>query len=167
MLFLIESEVIIIIKEGYLYHIKEDFFIVANDNTLLKNHFDNTRPMYLALKNNEILWLVPLSSKISKYQKIINQKIKKYGKCKSILIRKIGGKYQAVLLQNAFPIIEKYIDHIHMQKNIPTAAVSSVKKEIKSNLKELLILKSKGFDLFFTNIDYIEKIMKQELICKK
>ena len=83
------------------------------------------------------------------------------------MIRKIVGKYQAVLLQNSFPIIEKYIDYIHIQKNIPTAAVSSVKKEIKSNLKELLILKSKEFDLFFTNIDYIEKIMMQELICKK
>jgi len=35
------------------------------------------------------MWFIPLSSKVNKYKKIINNKVKKYGCCDGILIRKI------------------------------------------------------------------------------
>ena len=51
-----------------------------------------------------------VGSKVDKYQKIIETKIKKYGSCKSIMISEIANKPAAILIQNAFPILEKYIE---------------------------------------------------------
>ena len=45
--------------------------------------------IYLAIKDNNILWFIPLSTKIEKYKSIIENKVKKYGQCKSILIKKL------------------------------------------------------------------------------
>ena len=80
------------IQTGYLYHIKDEFFDKINDKKLMINH-DNghSRPSYLAIKDGNILWFIPLSTKIEKYKKEINKKTKKYGKCKTILVKEIAG----------------------------------------------------------------------------
>ena len=47
------------IKEGYVYHIKNDYFELVNDDKLMKNHEGNsTRPNYFCVKmnNEDILW---------------------------------------------------------------------------------------------------------------
>ena len=73
---------------GYLYHIKDEFFDKINAKSVMINHKNgHSRPSYLAIKDGKILWFIPLSSKIQKYQKIVNRKIKKYGECKTILIK--------------------------------------------------------------------------------
>lgn len=55
------------IQTGYLYHIKDDFFNVVNDKGLMVNHENgNTRPTYLTIKDGDILWFIPLSSKVDK-----------------------------------------------------------------------------------------------------
>ena len=77
------------IKEGYLYHIKDEFFDIVNDSTLMSNHEKGRqRPTYFVIKDKEILWFIPLSSKVDKYKKIVEHKIKNHGKCETILIRK-------------------------------------------------------------------------------
>ena len=92
------------IKTGYLYHIKDEFFDVVKDNSLMQNHEKGKkRPTYFTIKEKEILWFIPISTKIEKYQKIIDKKIEKYGFCNTILIRKIADQDSAILLQNAFP----------------------------------------------------------------
>ena len=81
------------IKTGYIYHIKDSFFEKINDKGLMINHENGkSRPTYFTIKDKDILWFIPLSSKVDKYQSIINNKIKKYGECKSILIRKIANE---------------------------------------------------------------------------
>lgn len=101
------------IKSGYLYQIKDEFFDIVNDNSLMQNHEKGKkRPTYFTIKDREILWFIPISSKVDKYQKIIDKKINKYGFCNTILIEKIFDKPSAILIQNAFPILEKYIDHV-------------------------------------------------------
>ena len=71
------------------------------------------RPTYFTIKDKNILWFIPLSSKVDKYKKIIDKKIEKYGSCDTIYIRKILGEDSAILFQNAFPTLEKYIAHVH------------------------------------------------------
>ena len=71
------------IQTGYLYHIKDEFFTKINDKGLMINHESgHSRPSYLAIKDDKLLWFIPLSSKIDKYNVIIQNKIKKYGSCK-------------------------------------------------------------------------------------
>jgi len=76
-----------------IYHIKDEFFDKINDNGLMINHENgHARPTYFTIKDRDILWFIPLSSKISKYKPIIDRKIKKYGQCKSIMICEVAGK---------------------------------------------------------------------------
>lgn len=85
------------------------------------------------IKDKDIFWFIPLSSKVSKYQSIIDKKIKKYGSCKSIMICEIAGKKSVILLQNAFPTLEKYIDHPHIVNGKPLKVIDSLKNEISTN----------------------------------
>ena len=102
------------IKTGFLYHINDEYFDVVNDERLMQNYEKGKkRPTYFTIKDNDILWFIPISSKIDKYKKIIDKKIEKYGFCNTILIEKIFDEDSAILLQNAFPTLEKYIDHVH------------------------------------------------------
>ena len=62
------------VKSGYLYHIKDKFFDIMDDKNLMINHEKGKkRPTYFVFKE-EILWFIPLSSNIEKYQKIIDKK---------------------------------------------------------------------------------------------
>ena len=138
------------IKEGYLYHISRDFFELVDDPNLSINHSGvHSRPSYFLVKYKELLWFIPLSSKVEKYKKLSENTKRKYGKCNTILIRKIANKESAILLQNAFPTLPKY--------------PKGLQKEILENFNILMDLKKRGLYTFFTNVDKIETIMYQEL----
>ena len=153
------------VQTGYIYHIKDEFFDKINDKGLMINHENGrSRPTYFTIKDKNILWFIPLSSKIEKYKKIVDNKMKKYGRCDTILIREILGKESVILLQNAFPTLEKYIDHVHLLSNgKPAKVVASLKEEILQNFEYLLKLKSKNINLFFTDIDKIKMQMLEEM----
>ena len=151
------------VKTGYIYHIKDEFFDKINDKGLMINHENGkARPTYFTIKDGNILWFIPLSSKVDKYQEIINKKITKYGSCKSIMISEIANKPSVILIQNAFPILEKYIDHPHMIDGKPLKVIDSLKDEILNNFKYLMELKKSGRNLFFPNIDRIKEIILEE-----
>ena len=135
-----------------------------NNNGLMINHENGrSRPTYFTIKDKDILWFIPLSSKVDKYQKIIETKTKKYGSCKSIMISEIANKPAAILIQNAFPILEKYIDHPHMVDGKQLRVIDTLKKEILNNFKYLMELKKSGRNLFFPDIDRIKEIILEEL----
>ncbi len=130
---------------------------------MINHENGHARPTYFTIRDKDILWFIPLSSKVSKYKKVIEQKVKKYGSCKSIMIREIAGDDSVILLQNAFPTLEKYIDHPHIINGKPLRVIDSTKDEILNNFKYLLALKKQGINLFFPDIDAIKKIMLDEL----
>lgn len=152
------------VQTGYLYHIKDEFFDVVNDDNLMTNHErGKKRPTYFTIKDGVILWFIPLSSKVEKYQKIIDKKNKKYGFCNTIFVRKILEEESVILFQNAFPTLEKYIDHVHTSNGAPAKVGTLLKNEILNNFKNLLKLKSRGYNVFFTDIDKIKEQMLKEL----
>lgn len=152
------------VKTGYIYHIKDEYFDKINDKSLMINHENGrARPTYFTIKDKDILWFIPLSSKVSKYQPIIDKKVKKYGDCRSIMIREIANKKSVILLQNAFPTLEKYIDHPHTINGAPSRVGDNLKDEILANFNSLLALKKQGINLFFTDIDKIKEMMLEEL----
>ena len=152
------------VQTGYIYHIKDDFFDKINDKGLMINHENGrARPTYFPIRDKDILWFIPLSSKISKYQPIIDKKIEKYGSCKSIMISKIANKKSVILLQNAFPTLEKYIDHPHTINGAPVRVADNLKDEILENFNSLLALKKQGINLFFADIDKIKEKMLDEI----
>ena len=152
------------IKTGYLYHIKDEYFDFVNDENLMQNHEKGKkRPTYFTIKDKDILWFIPVSSKIDKYMKIVDKKVKKYGFCNTILIEKIFDKYSAILLQNAFPTLEKYIDHVHTVDGKPARVPEKLEKIILDNFKTLMKLHNRGIKVFFTDIDKIKNTILEEL----
>lgn len=152
------------VQTGYIYHIKNSFFEKVDDKGLMSNHENgHARPTYFTIKDKDILWFIPLSSKVEKYQKIIDKKIEKYGSCRTIMIRKIAGQDSAILLQNAFPTLEKYIDHPHILNGKPLKVVDVLRDEILDNFKYMIASKEMGRNLFFTDIDKIKNIMLEDL----
>lgn len=152
------------IKTGYLYHIKDEYFDVVDDDSLMQNHEKGKkRPTYFTIKDKDILWFIPISSKVDKYKKIINKKIERYGFCNTIIIRKIADEDAAILLQNAFPTLEKYIDHPHTINGAPVRVADNLKNEILENFNSLLALKKQGINLFFADIDKIKEKMLDEI----
>ena len=152
------------IKTGYLYHIKDEYFDVVNDETLMQNHErGEKRPTYFTIKDKNILWFIPISSKIDKYQKIVDKKIEKYGFCNTILIEKIFDEDAAILLQNAFPTLEQYIDHIHTVNGSPARVSEKLEEMILKNFRNLMKLHTRGIKVFFTDIDKLKEKMLEEI----
>lgn len=140
------------------------FFDIVNDDNLMQNHEKGKkRPTYFTIKDNDILWFIPISSKIDKYKKIIDKKIEKYGFCNTILIEKIFDEESAILLQNAFPTLEKYIDHVHTIDGKPARVPEKLEQIIYDNFKELMKLNTRGIKVFFTDIDKMKEQMLEEL----
>ena len=155
------------VETGYIYHIKDEFFDRVNAKGLMINHENGrSRPTYFTIRDNDILWFVPLSSKVDKYKQIIDNKIKKYGECRTILIEKIANRECVILLQNAFPTLEKYIAHPHIVNGKPLKVIDTTKNQILSNFNYMLSMKQEGLNLFFTDIDKIKEIMLEELYVK-
>ncbi len=151
------------IKTGYLYHIKDEYFDIVNDESLMQNHErGKKRPTYFTIRDDNILWFIPVSSKVIKYQKIIDKKIEKYVFCNTIIIRKIANENAAILLQNAFPTLEKYIDHVHTIDGVPLRVPTDLQNEIKILFKNMIGLKKRGTNLFFTDIDKLKEKMLEE-----
>jgi len=71
------------IRQGYSYHIKDEFFELVQDKYLMSNKEQgNYWPYYYAIqdkKNPELYWMIPISSQAEKYKGIIEKK--RYGKC--------------------------------------------------------------------------------------
>mgnify|MGYP001855179026 CR=1 FL=1 len=104
-----------------------------------------------------------MSSKVEKYKKLSENTKRKYGKCNTILIRRIANKESAILLQNAFPTLPKYLSHPHTVNGKPYKVSKVLQKEILDNFNILMDLKKRGLYTFFTNVDKIEEMMYREL----
>ncbi len=155
------------IRQGYSYHIKDEFFNMVQDNYLMSNKENgNYRPHFYAIqdKNNASLyWMIPISSQIEKYKNIIEKKMKRYGKCNTIVIGKFAGKENAFLIQNTFPIISKYFDHIHTIENKPVTVHDELNKILTQNLSEILAMYHRGIKLIYTDIDKIKAVIEKEI----
>ena len=126
----------------------------------------NYRPHFYAVqdkKNSELYWMIPISSQVEKYKEIIEKKKQRYGKCNTIVIGKFAGKENAFLIQNAFPIIEKYLDHIHTIQGQPIMVHKELNKVLVKSLQDILAMYDWGIKLFFTNVQEIRRIMEQKL----
>lgn len=135
-----------LLETGYVYHIKDEYFELAKDKRLMKNHENgNSRPTYFCIKNDnsKILWFIPMSSKVEKYRKLQKEKMQKNGVCDTIVIGKYRRKDSAFLIQNIFPITEKYIDHIDTIRNQVVSVVEGTQKEITSKVNKIFKLKSR------------------------
>ena len=112
-----------IVDEFYTVHDKEHKLMKNKESLDGKEH---GRPCFYAFsdkKNPSILWCVPISSQVDKYTRIYNHKLDKQKekgvktpKCNTIRFGEVMGVKKAFLIQNMFPIIDKYIGEIYINR---------------------------------------------------
>ncbi len=98
-------------KTGF-YIIKDKFFEDMSDPYLKGNKAEN-RPHYYCFEDAKtgVYWMIPLSSRIEKYKRIVEQKEKAGKPCDIIHIVKLDDNLEsAFLIQDMFPITDKYIE---------------------------------------------------------
>ncbi len=152
-------------KEGYVYHIKDEYFKKVNDPNLMQNKENgNYRPTFYCMRDQKtsLLWLVPLSSRVEKYLSIYEKQQKKYGNCLTIVMGEYDGKPAAFLLQNMFPITEKYLDHMHTRNNNPVPVKFSIQSEVRTKMKRILQLHARGKKIVFSDISKLQTLMLNE-----
>lgn len=109
------------------------YFDVAQDDKLMRNYEGGAyRPTYFCLedKRSDLLWVIPMSARLEKYRTIISRDVARYVACLKILIARYGDEESAFLLQNMFPILPKYIDHVHTIGRLPMAVNPDVQMEL-------------------------------------
>ncbi|MDL2302384.1 hypothetical protein LJC58_08520 [Lachnospiraceae bacterium OttesenSCG-928-D06] len=106
---------------GNTYFVDDIFFNKINDPYLKTNHKTTSRPHYFAFKDpyTSLYWLVPCSSQIAKFEKIISQKKQQHKPTDAIKIIKIQGKITALLFQDMFPISSDYITSQYIRNGQP------------------------------------------------
>ena len=156
-----------IVTEGCFYHIKNDYFSVANEKTLMSNYENGGyRPHYFAVRDSSnlaIFWMIPVSSQFEKYKALYDNITAKYHRCTKIVLGKCGGKDAAFLIQNAFPITQDYLDHIHTLQGKPLMLHATTAKNICDCLNSNLRLHKCGINLFFADIDRLLQLMANHL----
>jgi hypothetical protein len=154
------------IKPGYVYHIKDLYFDRAKDDNLMRNHEGGGyRPTYFCVKDIKtgLLWVIPMSSRVDKYQPIVDKDIARHGRCLKIYIGEYANRRNAFLFQNMFPILPQYFSHIHTIQKNPVPVNQQLQTMLDRNFRDILRLHKRGAKVIFTDIDRLEKLMQEEL----
>lgn len=116
-------------KEGYVYHIKDEYFEKVNDDMLMQNKENGTyRPTFYCLKDEKtsLLWMVPLSSRVDKFRAIHDKQAKNdpknANKPDNIIAKMIEGRLKKEMkefclvdqpyVKDGDLTVQKYIDSV-------------------------------------------------------
>ena len=155
-------------KDCTFYFLKDEYFKDFPSKGLLQNKETTNgthhgRPYYYIFKdkNSDIYWMIPISSKVDKYQKIYDEKISKYGKCDNIVFGDVSYKKRVFLIQNMCPATSKYIKDQYMISNKPVTISKHLQKELYIKDSRILhLVETRDAKLIFPDV----KKIKQELI---
>ena len=159
------------IDVGCFYFIKDSFFDVIDDPELMQNKENgNKRPCYYCFKSkeyNNIICFIPVSTKVDKYQKIYDNKIRKQiklGKKPSIdtiVFGNVANTYSAFLIQNMFPVTEEYIESQYIKNKVAIKLSNKLQEEIIYKASKVLNLYNLGMkNIIFSDIDRILEQLK-------
>lgn len=156
------------IMTGSLYFVSNDFFVKIQDPYLKINYEDTKRPHYFAFRDSEtgLYWLVPCSSKIEKFEHLIQKKQEQHKPTDTIKIVKVFGRKTVLLFQDMFPVIARYIDDQYIKGGQPVKiADPKLIQELEKNARKIINLLHRGVRFTPTQPDIIkiEKIMLEEL----
>lgn len=156
------------ITAGAVYFVQDAFFEKVNDPYLKINYESTKRPHYFALQDLEtsLFWLVPCSSKVEKFERILAQKKERHKPTDTIQIVRIQDRKTALLFQDMFPIADSYIDSPYIRGGQPVyIADPKVVQELEKTARKVIKLLRRGIRFTPTQPDVarIEKLMLAEL----
>jgi len=156
------------ITVGHFYFVDDSFFEKVQDPYLKINYEYSYRPHYFPFvdENTGLLWLVPCSSRVEKFEKIIAKKKEKHKPVDAIKIVTLFDDKTVLLFQDMFPVTEKYIknEYIKGGHSVKIADPDTVAMLEKTAAKIVKMI-HKGVKFTPTQPDAvrIEQIMLDEL----
>lgn len=157
---------------GNFYFLNDSYFTDFTDGMLMSNKETvqgtaHDRPCFYAIydESTTLYWLIPFSSKVSKFKSIYQKKIDRHGKCDTIAFGNVLGHEKAFLIQNMCPVLPCYIknEYIDSAANVPVRLDGVFEKELITKAKKVLALQRKGIKLIFPDVLQIEKELIQKL----
>ena len=130
----------------------------------LKGNKEGNRPHYYCFEdmNTGIYWMIPLSSRIEKYKRIIEKKEKAGKPCDIIHIVKLDdSRVGAFLIQDMFPITEEYIEREYtIAGNHMMLTSEHTAREIETKARKVLGMLKRGIKFTPTQPDVMEILEK-------
>lgn len=156
------------IKIGYVYFVSDDFFDKVKDPFLKINYETTKRPHYFAFRDEgtSLYWLVPCSSRIEKFEHILQAKREQHKPTDTIKIVTIQDRKTALLFQDMFPIRDTYIENQYIRGGQPVyIANPKVVQELEKTARKVIKLLRRGIRFTPTQPDVrrIERLMLDEL----
>lgn len=65
------------------------------------------------------------------------------------------------LIQNAFPITEQFIDHLHIEQGGPVQISQTLEQEIRSKLYRVLSVHRRTGGILFTDVERVMKVLDE------
>ena len=136
------------------FYIVSDRFFDDFPDPYLKGNKREQRPHYYCLvdKKTNLKWFIPMSSRVEKYQKIIDSKVKNGKPCDILHIAKLDSETESVfLIQDMFPITDEYIEreytvaqnHLRVtNKNLATTIEKKAKRVLNMLRKNIKFTKT-------------------------
>nr|DAX47787.1 MAG TPA: hypothetical protein [Caudoviricetes sp.] len=155
-------------QEGHFYFINDQYFIDFPDKCLMQNKETiagvvHDRPSFLSFTDlsTGLQWMIPISSRVSKYRNIYNRKTANGKKCDTIAFGDVLGQERAFLIQNMCPITPEYIKNEYLDSvtRIPVRLSGNKEAEIIQKARKVLSLvkqKNMAF-LIFPDVLTIER----------
>lgn len=151
--------------QEHFYFLKDEYCEKYGTYSVMKNKEtingkEHKRPCFYAIKDrvDDIYWMIPISSQITKYQNVLNQKLQKYSVYDGLEFGYVLGRRAAFLLQNLCPVTEKYIaeEYIDRNNNKPVMVNSNaIKNKIRKKANKLIQLTKQGKKVTITNASEI------------
>ena len=147
------------------FYIRSDDFFKDFPDRYLKGNKKQNRPHYYAIKDkNGLLWMIPMSSRIEKYQRIIDKKKASGKHCDTLHIAKLDNNKESVfLIQDIFPVSEKYIERKYtINGNHLKITSEHLAKDILRKVKKTLGLIRRGVKFTPTQANVLK--IEQDLL---
>lgn len=130
----------------------------------LKGNKAGNRPHYYCFEDRTtgIYWMIPLSSRIDKYRDIVEKKIRAGKTCDIIHIAKLDdSRESAFLIQDMFPITEKYIEREYtIGSNHLMLTSEHTVNEIERKARKVMSMLKRGVKFTPTQPDVMEILKK-------
>ncbi|WP_236006203.1 type III toxin-antitoxin system CptIN family toxin [Paradesulfitobacterium ferrireducens] len=157
---------------GNFYFIEDQYFEDFPDPNLMTNKktvkgVEHNRPCFYSLLDNKtgIMWFIPISSQVDKFEQIYNKKLEKYKEVDTIVFGYVMGNKRVFLIQSMFPITSKYIMNVYIDTATmqPVVINEKLRDELNKKANKVLSLQRKGFRLIFPNVLAIERILIENM----
>lgn len=149
---------------GGLVFVDDAFFDLVKDPYLKINKgLGRARPHYFALPdrfNENIYWVVPLTSKVGKFDKIFNKKLQKGHSTDGLRKVKVRGQDRYLLFQDMFPVSVDFLT-IYSQAGTPVYL-----KEDRTDISSLDRQARKVIGLLNNNVHLVKPFVNTKRIIR-